>query len=159
MDQIEISRSEMERVLQQEKELIFTSFGNEDALRLGLILIDLAKEYGWDMAVNIEVGGTRMFSYLMPGTAKENLNWMRRKINLVHFFGHSSYYCHHMLIVKNKQLDKDIGLNDADYVAVGGSFPIIMQGGAVVGTVTVSGRPHKEDHQLVTEGIARFLGK
>ncbi|MGE4485188.1 MAG: heme-degrading domain-containing protein [Oscillospiraceae bacterium] len=156
-EQIKLSSAELERVEKQENELIFSEFGNEDALKLGLMIIEHAKKYGWAMAVNIEVCDTRCFSYLMPGTTAENLNYMRRKINLVHYSGHSSYYCHHQLIVKGKDLVKDHGLTDADYVAVGGSFPIKIKGGAVIGTVTVSGRPHKEDHQLVTEAIARFL--
>lgn len=156
-EQAKLSAAELERVQKQENELIFSQFGNEEALKLGLEIIDLAKEYGWAMAVNIEVCGTQYFSYLMPGTSAENINYMRRKINLVHYSGHSSYFFHHQLIVKGKDLVKDHGLSDADYVAVGGSFPIKMTGGAIIGTVTVSGRPHKEDHQLVTEAIARFL--
>ncbi|NCB52891.1 MAG: heme-degrading domain-containing protein [Clostridia bacterium] len=157
-EQIKLSSAELARVEAQENALVFPEFGNEDALKLGLLIVDVAKEYGWAMAVNIEVCDTRYFSYLMPGTTAENLNYMRRKINLVHYSGHSSYFCHHQLIVKGKDLVKDHGLSDADYVAVGGSFPIKIRGGAMIGTVTVSGRPHKEDHQLVTEAISRFLG-
>jgi uncharacterized protein (UPF0303 family) len=50
------------------------------------------------------------------------------------------------------RLDPDL------YAAHGGAFPVNVRGVGVVGTVAVSGLPQLEDHALVVEVLAEFLG-
>jgi uncharacterized protein (UPF0303 family) len=51
------------------------------------------------------------------------------------------------------------GLRDDDYMAHGGCFPIRLAGSAlVIGAITVSGLPQREDHDLLTRTLAKFLG-
>jgi uncharacterized protein (UPF0303 family) len=54
--------------------------------------------------------------------------------------------------------DKVSDLNEADYAWHGGCFPIRVEGQGVVATVTVSGLPQRDDHKLVTDVIADYLG-
>ena len=50
-------------------------------------------------------------------------------------------------------------LDAANYAACGGGFPLRLKNGCVVGAICVSGLPHLQDHQAVTEGIRLFLEK
>ena len=50
------------------------------------------------------------------------------------------------------------GLNLMDYAPQGGGFPIHIKGTGVVGAVTVSGVPERQDHGFVVEMLCRFLG-
>jgi uncharacterized protein (UPF0303 family) len=47
----------------------------------------------------------------------------------------------------------------ADYAADGGSFPLCVEGAGVVGSVTVSGLPQRDDHNLVVEALCAMLGR
>lgn len=50
-----------------------------------------------------------------------------------------------------------MGLNPRDYVAAGGSFPVRVNGVGLIGAITVSGLPQREDHQLVVEVLSAYL--
>jgi uncharacterized protein (UPF0303 family) len=58
---------------------------------------------------------------------------------------------------KGKTLVERYGLAEADYVASGGGVPILIEGGACVGAVVVSGLPDVEDHRLVVEAMRQIL--
>jgi uncharacterized protein (UPF0303 family) len=49
-------------------------------------------------------------------------------------------------------------LPEEDYAAHGGCFPIQVAGTGIVGAVTVSGLPQREDHNLVVEALCRITG-
>ena len=46
---------------------------------------------------------------------------------------------------------------EQEYAAHGGSFPIILKGSGVVGTITVSGLAQEEDHLLVVNTLRDYL--
>jgi uncharacterized protein (UPF0303 family) len=50
------------------------------------------------------------------------------------------------------------GLEEANYAWHGGCFPIRVEGEGIVATATISGLPQREDHKLVTDVIADYLG-
>lgn len=130
--------------------LILPRFDETDALDLGRILIDLAKQQ--PVVINIRNANRVFFHAALPGSAALNDNWARRKSNTALLFDLPS-----MLVgVKAAETGKGfdvIGLNTADYADHGGAVPIQVTGVGVVACATVSGLPSIEDHRLVVRGI------
>ena len=59
----------------------------------------------------------------------------------------------------NRTFSERYSLPDADYAAHGGSFPLNVFGTGIVGSVTVSGLPQREDHNLVVEALCLLTGR
>jgi uncharacterized protein (UPF0303 family) len=70
-------------------------------------------------------------------------------------FGHSSYY---MGVSSGGSFAERFLLDEREFAAHGGAFPVIVRDVGVVGTVTVSGLPQEEDHRLVVAVLRAFLG-
>ncbi|MDO3411436.1 heme-degrading domain-containing protein [Saccharibacillus sp. CPCC 101409] len=143
----------------EEEELRFPAFDADTALALGVALIDEARRSGKAVTVDITRAGHRLFLHAMEGTYPENEDWIRRKNNTVGRFAKSSWHTALLLRGENKTLETDYGLSGGDYVLAGGAFPLIVAGEGQIGTITVSGLPDQEDHDLVTAGIRRFLSE
>lgn len=147
----------LEELARQEQSLQLSSFSNGDALDLGLRLVERARELGKAVTVDISRNGHQLFHHAMEGTTPDNADWVRRKNNVVQRYGHSSYHVGTQYRCKGKTFEADSGANPADYAAHGGAFPLIIRGTGVIGTVTVSGLPQKEDHDLVTSVLGDWL--
>ena len=52
----------------------------------------------------------------------------------------------------------DDGVDPMEIAAHGGSFPIRIAGAGIIGTITVSGVPGRDDHGFVVAAIAAHLG-
>ncbi len=146
-------------LLLQEQEFQFTSFSNETALELGLALLDGARGRGKAVTIDITRYGQQLFHYAMSGTSADNDEWVRRKSNVVRRFGHSSYYVGLSLKNAGQTIEEKYLLPESEYAAHGGSFPLIIRDVGVVGTITVSGLPQAEDHELVISTLREFLTK
>jgi uncharacterized protein (UPF0303 family) len=146
-------------LLLQEQEFQFTSFSNETALELGLALLDGARGRGKAVTIDITRYGQQLFHYAMSGTSADNDEWVRRKSNVVRRFGHSSYYVGLSLKNAGQTIEEKYLLPESEYAAHGGSFPLIIRDVGVVGTITVSGLPQAEDHELVVSTLREFLTK
>ena len=142
----------------EEEELRFEKFSNEDALTLGLKIVEKAKERDAAVAIDIEVNGTQLFHYAMPGSNKRHALWIRRKQNMVNTIQISTLHACQQLINEGKDQWKDWRLNEAEYGAIGGGFPIHVLGTGIVGAVACSGLPHEEDHRLLVDSIRAVLG-
>lgn len=147
----------METLLLQEAEFQFTSFTNENALELGLALLESAKGRGKAMTIDITRYGQQLFHYAMSGTSADNDEWVRRKSNVVRRFGHSSYYVGTTLKNAGQTMQEKYLLPESEYAAHGGSFPLLIRNVGVVGTITVSGLPQAEDHELVVGVLRKTL--
>ncbi len=62
------------------------------------------------------------------------------------------------LQMKGTTLADRFGLMLNEFAAHGGSFPISLAGTGVIGAVTVSGLPQRDDHQLVVEALCLETG-
>ena len=74
-------------------------------------------------------------------------------------FHRSSYAIGLELKRTNSTLAEKFELPSADYASHGGSFPLKVAGGGVIGSVTVSGLPQRADHELVVEALCGLLGR
>ncbi|WP_247899829.1 heme-degrading domain-containing protein [Paenibacillus pabuli] len=147
----------LSKMQQEEKDLIFQEFDAESALKLGLHLVEEAKLRSKAVTIDITVKGHRLFLHAMEGTHPDNEDWIRRKNNVVNHFSSSSWHTALRLRSEGKTLEHDFDLPPTDYVLAGGAFPLIVEDKGQIGTITVSGLPDEEDHELVTSGIRSFL--
>ncbi len=143
-----------EDLLAEEEELQFASFTNDDAWVLGNALVAAAREAELPIAIDISRGEQRLFHAGLPGSAADNDAWIERKNRVVRRFGHSSYY---MNVSSEGEFNARYLLDESEFAAHGGAFPVIVRGVGVVGTVTVSGLPQEEDHRFVVGVLRAFL--
>ncbi|WP_437888248.1 heme-degrading domain-containing protein [Phytobacter sp. V91] len=143
---------------QHREQLRFVSFDADDAWALGNALYRNAERKGFALAIEVNVNHLCMFSALMPGATAENIDWVRRKRNMVAFLGISSWAAGLMLQSRQTTLALRYGLSLRDYAAFGGSYPLYLTSGCQIGSVTVSGAPQRDDHNLVLETLREMLG-
>jgi uncharacterized protein (UPF0303 family) len=148
---------DIERIALQEERLQFQTFDANTAWVLGCRLRALAGARGLAVAIDIQLNGHDLFFTAMPGTTPDNTEWIRRKRNVVLRFHCSSYAMGLKLQKQQKVFTEQEGVDPRDYAPHGGCFPINLQGTGCVGTITVSGLPQRQDHELVVEVLAEFL--
>src|ERR1700677_3310936 len=147
------------RIALQEQELQFVSFDEETAWKLGSRIRALAIARNHGLVLDVRRFGQPLFYTALPGTTPDNVEWVRRKGNVTARFHRSSYAIGRELEQKKTTLSERYGLPLSDYAGHGGSFPIRVSGAGVIGSVTVSGLPEREDHQLAVEALCSELGR
>lgn len=150
-------QNDIEIIRRQELVLRFASFNEDEAWRLGGILREMAVAQGLPMVIDIRIGARVLFYAALAGSVADNAEWVRRKVNTVLRFGKSSYRVGREFQLSGKGFDVAEGIDPRDFANHGGGFPLHLAGTGVVGAVTVSGVPQRQDHELVVAGIAAFL--
>ncbi|HEX8710497.1 MAG TPA: heme-degrading domain-containing protein [Terracidiphilus sp.] len=149
---------DLERVTRQERELRFPRFDAEVAWQLGTRLRAMAQERGLAIVIDVRRFNQPLFYTALEGTTPDNPEWVRRKTNVVARYHRSSYGMGLTLQSKGQTLEER-GHPTADFAAHGGCFPIHVEGAGIVGCVTVSGLPQRDDHELVVEALCAHLGR
>lgn len=150
---------DLEQIARQESELVIAHFDAAAAWKLGARLHKLAEERSLAVVIDIRRFGQPLFYAAMDGTTPDNVEWVRRKSNVVARFHRSSYAIGIREKLKKETLTESQGLPIADYATHGGSFPVAVAGAGIIGSVTVSGLPQRADHELVIEALCAELGK
>jgi len=150
--------ADLAMIAQQEATLQFDSFTEDDAFALGTIIRDEAMQRGFAMAIDIRLVNRPLFFFTMPGTAPDNVEWIRRKTNTCLRYLKSSYAVGRNWTKRGSGATPERGIDPMTYTGAGGAFPLRVRGAGVVGAITVSGVPERDDHMLVVRSIARFLG-
>lgn len=149
---------DLTRVTQQERELHLPRFDAEVAWEIGTRLRAMAQERGLAIVIDVRRFNHPLFYAALEGTTPDNPEWVRRKSNVVARYHRSSYGTGLNLRLKGERLEER-GHSIADFAAHGGSFPIHVEGAGVIGSVTVSGLPQRDDHELVIEALCALLGR
>jgi uncharacterized protein (UPF0303 family) len=149
---------DLERIALQEQRLRFKRFDAALAWTLGERLKGAAETRKVSVAIDIQFHAQPLFFYAMPGTTPNNVDWIRRKSNVVRRFHRSSYAIGLTMDREKTTLEAKTGVDLRDYATHGGSFPIIVEGTGCIGSITVSGLPQRDDHALVVAVLADYLG-
>jgi uncharacterized protein (UPF0303 family) len=147
------------RIIVQEERLRFPRFNEADAWTLGARMRDVAEARSLPVTIDIRFAGRPLFYAALIGSDADNPEWVRRKSNITLRYYKSSYRFGRELATKGQSLGTDRGVDPLDYAPHGGSFPIHVEGTGVIGAITVSGLPQREDHNFVVEMICDYLGQ
>jgi len=150
---------DLEKIALQERELRLPCLDANVAWELGGWIREKAIERGLILVVDVRRLGQPLFYAALDGTTPDNSEWVRRKSNVVARFHRSSYGVGMTQKMKGTTLLERQGLPLTEYAADGGSFPLHVEGAGVVGSVTVSGLPQRDDHNLVVEALCATLGR
>ena len=150
--------ADLKDILEQERQLQFVEFGATTAWAVGCRLREDAVRRGAGMTFEVQVAGRTLFLAATEGASAGQLDWIRRKRNVVMRFGRSSYAVGLELEASGKSLEEKHGLTLVDYAVHGGGFPILLRGTGVVGSVVASGLHQRVDHAMVVEALAGELG-
>jgi len=147
----------LDQLAAEEAELRFDQFDYDDAWRLGSMLVETARARELPIAIDISRGGQQLFHAALPGSTPDNDAWIQRKIRSVLRFGRSSMHLSLQRSLDGRSLAEVSFVDQREFAAAGGCFPIHVKGCGIVGTVTVSGLPQVDDHRLVVQAIRAFL--
>jgi uncharacterized protein (UPF0303 family) len=150
---------DLDAIARQERELQYSAFDFDAAWLLGNRLRTMAMEHACPVVIDVRRFGQPLFFTALPGSTPDNVEWVRRKSNVVARFLRSSYAMGLTLIRDTTTLTDRYGVAAADYASHGGSFPLTVTSVGVIGSVTVSGLPQREDHSLVVEALCAELGR
>ena len=149
-------------IVVQESTLTLPGFTPDTAWQLGTTLRDLALARQLPIVIDVRRFGTphqRLFYCALAGTAPDNQRWVERKINVVARFHKSSYHIGRLLEQSGLSFTARYGLPEEDYAVHGGCFPLNVASAGIVGAVTVSGLPQRDDHNLVVEALCLVTGR
>lgn len=147
----------LKQIADQEARLVFDQFGFDTAHKVGETLVQRAKAAAYPVVIDITRSGQCLFHYALPGTTPDNAEWVLRKNRVVQRFHRSSLYMGALCRVSEVSLEEKYLLPPNVYAAHGGAFPLTVKGSGVVGTVTISGLPQIEDHNLVVSVIESII--
>jgi uncharacterized protein (UPF0303 family) len=145
-------------IQKQEETLVFPVFDEAVAFKVGSAIRERALTDNLPIIVDIRLWDRPLFYAAMPGSNASNPDWARRKINVVKRYLKSTY----RLVLEQQRPDRTFkvgeGLDIVDYVLAGGGFPVTVKGAGVIGAITVSGLPERDDHGVVVQAICTYLG-
>ena len=146
-------------LLKQEATLTLPAFTPDTAWQLGTMLREMAIARKTPIVVDVRRFGAphqQLFYTALAGTTPDNQRWVARKIATVARFHRSSYHVGRLLEQSGLSFSARYNLPEEDYAAHGGCFPLIVENAGIVGAVTVSGLPQREDHNLVVEALCQL---
>jgi uncharacterized protein (UPF0303 family) len=147
------------RILAEMDELQFPSFSKDDALDLGLRLVELGRQRSHSIAIDITKGEQVLFHAALEGATPDNERWIRAKQRTAVRYEVPSLLVGLRARAAGRLIEDNAWFDEKEFAAHGGAFPIYVRGTGMVAAVTVSGLPQKADHELVVEALSDILGR
>lgn len=147
----------LDRIMVEEKKLVFRSFDEAEALEVGMALVAAARVEGAPVVIDIRTSDRILFHAALPGSAPDNDEWARRKSNTTLRYHKSSYAIGEAMRLRGHVPGPDIGIDPLLYSAHGGSFPVRVHGIGVIAAITVSGLAQADDHALIVKVLEGYL--
>lgn len=144
------------RIEEEIRKLQLARFNQEDALALGLLIVELATEREMPVAVDIRRGMHVLFHVSLPGATADNDIWVEKKARTAERYGVPSLLVGLRGRVGGGRIEDNAWFDQSNYAAHGGAFPVYLRGTGPVAVVTVSGLPQRADHDLVVEALTKF---
>ncbi len=156
-----MGRYTLDQLLQQEADLVLPSFNEDDAITIGLTILERARRDSLAIATEVHRAGRLVFRAATPGTRAHNDHMIAGKRRIVERWGHSTLYEKTRHEAAGTTFEAATGLGLPDYVALGGGLPLFVAGanpvGGPVGSAIVSGLAHEDYHDLVVECVRAYL--
>jgi len=147
---------DIELIKRQELELVLPALDEHVAFAIGSAIRQRARNEGRGLVVDVRVWDRQLFFSATPGTSFDNAEWVRRKINTVRRYHKASY---RMVLERGEGVfPVHMAADPADYVIAGGGFPLRVAGAGIIGCLTISGLPGREDHNFAVAGLCDHLG-
>ena len=148
----------LDELLDQERRLVLPSLDENGAVAIGLSILDAAIERELPITIEVRLRDRVVFRAARTGTDATNDQYVGGKARLVERFGHSSLYERLRFEAEGTTFEAATSLTFPEYAPHGGGFPLIVERVGPVGVVIVSGLPQLDDHALVVECLATFVG-
>ena len=147
----------LDELRDQERRLVLPSLDENDAIDIGLRLLQLATDR--DLAVTIEVrrAGRIVFRAARTGTNAHNDMYVAGKAKIVERFGHATLFERLRHEEAGTTFAEATSLAFPEYAPHGGGVPLIVDGTGPVGVAIVSGLPQQDDHALIVECLEAYL--
>lgn len=149
----------LDRIVAEEASVVLDRFDEEDAWRLGLLLVEEARRRKAPVAVDVRRPGQVLFHAALPGATPDNDEWIRRKSACAFRFAKSSLAVGVSLALAGKTLEEKSFVSSFEYSPHGGAVPIRVRDVGIVACATVSGLPQEKDHALVVECLRKLAGR
>ncbi|MDP4146718.1 MAG: heme-degrading domain-containing protein [Bacillota bacterium] len=147
----------LDELRQQEETFQFYEFSNETAFVLGLNLVQNAKKNRKPAVIDISRYNHQLFHYSCEGSLPEDDCWIVKMNRVVHRFNKSSLHFGIYLKEEGKTIQEKYGISSIEYAPHGGAFPIRIKNVGIIGTITVTGLPQEENHNMVVNVLREYL--
>src|SRR5947209_4742587 len=122
----------LDELLQEEQDLQLTSFSNATAIEVGQRLLQIGIAGNLPITIDVCRNEQQLFHAALPGTSRDNDEWIKRKNRVVNHFGHSSLYMGLRYKLQGTTIEAKSLLPEALYAPHGGAFPVMIRGVGVV---------------------------
>jgi uncharacterized protein (UPF0303 family) len=152
----------LDGLLEEERSLVLPSFNEDDAISIGLMILERARRDSLVVAIEVHRCRRLIFKAALPGTRPQNDYMLSGKRRIVERWAHSSLYERLRHEADGTTFQQVTGLPFPEYAPFGGGVPIFVGGavpiGGPVGIAIVSGLAHEDDHDLVVQCLQDYSG-
>ena len=149
----------LDELRDQERRLVLPSLDENDAIDIGLRLLQLAVDRDLAVTIEIRMAARVVFRAARTGTDAENDKYVAGKANVVERFGHATLFERLRHEDAGTTFAEATSLQFPEYAPHGGGVPLIVEGTGPVGVAIVSGLPQQDDHALIIECLEAYVAE